>query len=90
MYDAQKRQGSRRILYAEAERLNDSGVPGTRYGSGERKPERLWQSKILSNIVHQSAYIGVHCVKINGGEEVIEHVACHPAGANLRGRGGDR
>jgi len=32
----------------------------------------LWQSKTLSNIVHQSAYIGVHCVKINGGEEVIE------------------
>jgi site-specific DNA recombinase len=61
-------------LYAEAKRLNDSGVPapGTRYGSGERKPGRLWQSKTLSNIVHQSAYIGVHCVKINGGEEVIE------------------
>ncbi len=32
----------------------------------------MWQSKTLSNIVHQSAYIGVHCVKINGGEEVIE------------------
>jgi site-specific DNA recombinase len=61
-------------LYAEAKRLNDSGVPapGTRYGSGERKPGRLWQSKTLSNIVHQRAYIGVHCVKINGGEEVIE------------------
>jgi site-specific DNA recombinase len=61
-------------LYAEAKRLNDSGVPapGTRYGSGERKPGRLWQSKTLSNIVHQSAYIGVHCVKINSGEEVIE------------------
>src|SRR5215218_964436 len=61
-------------LYAEAKRLNDSGVPapGTSYGSGERKPGRLWQSKTLSNIVHQSTYIGVHCVKINGSEEVIE------------------
>ena len=61
-------------LYAEAKRLNDSGVPapGTRYGTGERKPGRLWQSKTLSNIVHQSAYTGVHRVKINGGEEVIE------------------
>jgi site-specific DNA recombinase len=61
-------------LYAEAKRLNDSGVPapGTRYGSGERKPGRLWQSKTLSNIVHQNAYIGVHYVKINGGEEIIE------------------
>jgi len=61
-------------LYAEAKRLSDSGVPapGTRYGSGERKPGRLWQSKTLSNIVHQNAYIGVHYVKINGGEEIIE------------------
>src|SRR5215204_2829624 len=38
-------------LYAEAKRLNDSGVPapGTRYGSGERKPGRLWQSKTLKH-----------------------------------------
>ena len=61
-------------LYAEAKRLNDLGIPapGTRYGSAERKPGRLWQSKTLSNIVYQSAYVGVHKVKINGGGDFIE------------------
>jgi site-specific DNA recombinase len=61
-------------LYAEAKRLNDLGIPapGARYGSAERKPGRLWQSKTLSNIVYQSAYVGVHRVKINDGKDVIE------------------
>jgi site-specific DNA recombinase len=62
-------------LYAEAKRLNDLGVPtpGWRYGSREKRPgSRLWSVTTLSNIVHQSAYSGIHKVKTNGGKDIIE------------------
>src|SRR5215203_374704 len=62
-------------LYAEAKRLNDLSVPtpGFRYGSREKHPgSRLWSVATVSNIVHQSAYSGIHKVKTNGGKDVIE------------------
>jgi site-specific DNA recombinase len=62
-------------LYAEAKRLNDLGVPtpGWRYGNGKKRPGApLWSVTSVSNIVHQSAYSGIHKVKTNGGEDVIE------------------
>ncbi|HZF58096.1 MAG TPA: recombinase family protein [Rubrobacter sp.] len=62
-------------LYAEAKRLNDLGIPtpGWRYGNGKKRPgAALWSVTTVSNIVHQSAYSGVHKVKTNGGKDVIE------------------
>ena len=62
-------------LYAEAKRLNDLGVPtpGWRYGNGKRRPgSKLWSVMTVSNIVRQSAYSGVHKVKVNGGKDIIE------------------
>jgi site-specific DNA recombinase len=62
-------------LYAEAKRLNDLGLPtpGFRYGSREKRPgSKLWSVATISNIVHQSAYSGIHKVKTNGGKDIIE------------------
>lgn len=62
-------------LYAEAQRLSDLEVPtpGWRYGTREKRPgSPRWTVTTVSNIVHQSAYSGVHKVKTNGGKEVIE------------------
>jgi site-specific DNA recombinase len=59
-------------LYAEAKRLNDLGIPtpGWRYGSGKKRPgSKSWSVATVSNIVHQSAYSGIHKVKTNGGKE---------------------
>ena len=60
-------------LYAEAKRLNDLGVPtpGWRYGK-KRPGSKLWSVMTVSNIVRQSAYSGVHKVKVNGGKDIIE------------------
>jgi site-specific DNA recombinase len=57
-------------LYAEAERLNDLGVPtpGWRYGNGKKRPGAArWSVTTVSNIVRQPAYSGVHKVKTSGG-----------------------
>jgi site-specific DNA recombinase len=62
-------------LYAEAKRLNDLGVstPGWRYGNGKTRPgSKLWSVMTVSNMVRQSAYSGVHKVKVNGGKDIIE------------------
>jgi site-specific DNA recombinase len=62
-------------LYAEAKRLNDLGLatPGWRYGNGKKRPgAKLWSVMTVSNIVRQSAYSGVHKVKVNGGKDIIE------------------
>src|SRR5215207_676627 len=61
-------------LYREAKRLNDLGVasPGWRYGTSERKPGRCWSATTISNIIRQPAYVSIHVVKINGGENCIE------------------
>ena len=64
-------------LYAETKRLNDLGVPtpGWRYGGREKRPgSRLWSVTTVSNIVRQTAYSGIHEVKVNGGKDVIEQV----------------
>lgn len=64
-------------LYGEAKRLNELGVssPGQRYGTGERKPGRSCSTTTISNIVHQSAYSGIHKVKFKSSEECIEREA---------------
>lgn len=64
-------------LYGEAKRLNELGVssPGQRYGTGERKPGSSCSTTTISNIVHQSAYSGIHKVKFKSSEECIEREA---------------
>ena len=55
--------------------MNDLGVPtpGFRYGSREKRPgSKLWSVATVSNIVHQSAYSGIHEVNTNGGKDNIE------------------
>ena len=62
-------------LYAETKRLNDLGTPtpGWRYGGRKKRPgASSWSVRTVSNIVHQSAYSGVHKVKTNGGKDIIE------------------
>lgn len=60
-------------LYRESKRLNEQAVPspGWRFKSGERKHGRAWSPTTVAAIVHQSAYSGVHRVKI-GNEGYIE------------------
>lgn len=61
-------------LYGESKRLNDEGVPspGRRYRSGERKHGLTWSRTTVRDLVHQSAYSGVHRVQIGKEGEVIE------------------
>jgi site-specific DNA recombinase len=63
-------------LYAEAQRLNDEGIPspGRRYRAKPRKHGVSWIHSTLARIVRQSAYSGVHRVRIvrDGQEEIIE------------------
>jgi site-specific DNA recombinase len=68
--------------YGEAKRLNALGVPppGWRYRSGKwrhgrnskRKPAVRWAPKVVSNIIRQRAYSGVHEVRFKGDEETIK------------------
>jgi len=64
-------------LYAESKRLNDHGVPspGWRFKSGKRKHGKGWCHTTVAAIVHQSAYSGLHKVRVNsagGTEDLIE------------------
>jgi hypothetical protein len=63
-------------LYAEAQRLNDKGIPspGRRYRGKPRKHGVSWIHSTLARIVRKSAYSGVHRVRIvrDGQEEIIE------------------
>jgi site-specific DNA recombinase len=64
-------------LYQQSKRLNDHGVPspGWRFKSGERKHGKGWSRTTVAAIVHQSAYSGVHKVRVGsagGAEECIE------------------
>ncbi len=64
-------------LYQESKRLNDHGVPspGWRFKSGERKHGKGWSRTTVAAIIHQSAYSGVHKVRVNsakGAEDLIE------------------
>jgi site-specific DNA recombinase len=59
-------------LYGESKRLNDEGVPspGWRF-KGERKHGGAWSPSTIRAIIHQSAYSGVHKVRV-GKEGHIE------------------
>src|SRR5215207_3466666 len=59
-------------LYRESKRLNDQAIPspGWRFKSGERKHGRSWCPPTVASIVHQSAYSGVHKVRIDNGEPI--------------------
>jgi site-specific DNA recombinase len=67
-------------LYAETKRLNGLGIstPGWRYSSGKTRPGApAWTVATVSNIVHQTAYSGVHRVKIktpDGGKDTIKQM----------------
>jgi site-specific DNA recombinase len=65
-------------LYSESKRLNDEGVPSPGYrfrGEDRRRGTRSWSPPTVRLIVHQTAYSGVHRVRIegrDGQEEIIE------------------
>jgi Recombinase len=69
---------NRATLYSEFKRLNDEGIlsPGYRFrGDEERRDTRLWSPSTVRDIVHQTAYSGIHRVRVEGGagsEEIIE------------------
>jgi site-specific DNA recombinase len=56
-------------LYSESKRLNDEGIssPGYRFrGDDRRRDTRLWTASTVGRIVHQTAYSGVHRVRVEG------------------------
>ena len=57
-------------LYAEAQRLNDEGIPspGHRYRGKPRKHGPSWIHSTLARIVRQSAYTGTYRVRTKYGE----------------------
>ena len=59
-------------LYGESKRLNDEGVPspGRRFKRRARQYGAGWSPATVADIVHQSAYSGLHRAK--AGKEVIE------------------
>ncbi len=65
-------------LYSESKRLNDEGIPspGYRFRRDERRRDAgSWTSSTVGGIVHQTAYSGVHRVRVEGRggrEEIIE------------------
>jgi site-specific DNA recombinase len=64
--------------YSENKRLNDEGVPSPGYrfrGDERRRDRRSWTASTVGRIVHQTAYSGVHTVRVEGRcgqEEIIE------------------
>jgi len=60
--------------YGESKRLNDEGAPspGRRCKSGERKHGPTWSRTTVAALVHQSAYSGVHRVRVGKEGEIIE------------------
>jgi site-specific DNA recombinase len=72
---------NRATLYSESKRLNDEGVPSPGYrfrGDEGRRGTRLWSLSTVRDIVYQTAYSGVHRVRVasesdtEGREEIIE------------------
>jgi site-specific DNA recombinase len=65
-------------LYSESKRLNNEGVPSPGYrfrGDDRRRGTRKWSPPTIRDIVYQTAYSGVHKVRIEGRggqEETIE------------------
>jgi site-specific DNA recombinase len=56
-------------LYGESKRLNDEGVPspGRRFKRRARQYGAAWSPSTVADIVHQSAYTGVHKAKAGKG-----------------------
>ncbi len=56
-------------LYGESKRLNDEGVPspGRRFKRRARQYGAAWSPSTVADIVHQSAYAGVHRAKAGKG-----------------------
>ena len=64
-------------LYAEARRLNGLGVrpPSWKYAYTKKRPAASrWRAPTIRVIVRQSAYCGVHKVKLSTGEVVEQEV----------------
>jgi site-specific DNA recombinase len=65
-------------LYSESKRLNDEGIPSPGYrmrSEDRRRGTRSWSPSSVRIIVHQTAYSGVHRVRVegrDGQEEIIE------------------
>ena len=60
---------NRATLYSEFKRLNDEGMPSPGYrfrGDEERRGTRLWSPSTVRDIVHQTAYSGIHRVRVEG------------------------
>lgn len=59
-------------LHAEARRLTEEAVPapGYRFKGSERKYGASWSPTTIGAIVHQTAYSGVHKVKLEAGETI--------------------
>jgi site-specific DNA recombinase len=79
---------NRATLYSESKRLNDEGVPSPGYrfrGDEARRATGLWSPSTVRDIVRQTAYSGVHRVRIEG-EGIIERPAPPIAAVGLRER----
>jgi site-specific DNA recombinase len=53
-------------LYSESKRLNDEGIPSPGYcfrGDAERRGTQSWSPSTVRDIVHPTAYSGVHRVR---------------------------
>ena len=79
-------------LYSESKRLNDEGVPspGYRIRSDDRRMGTgSWSRSTIRDIVYQTAYSGVHRVRIEdrgGQEEIIERPVPAVVESGLRER----
>lgn len=62
-------------LYAEAARLNDLGIrpPSWKYAAS-KAPAKQWSAPTIRLIARQTAYGGVHTVKLSTGEVVEQRV----------------
>lgn len=66
-------------LYREAQRLNNLGMPGPgwKYRGRPREHSARWTASTISKLVNQSAYGGMHRVRINDGKGSVER-ECPP------------
>jgi site-specific DNA recombinase len=79
---------NRATLYSESKRLNDEGIPSPGYrfrGDETRRATGQWSPTTVRDIVHQTAYSGVHRVRIEG-EGTIERPVPAIVAAGLRER----
>jgi organic radical activating enzyme len=79
-------------LYSESKRLNDEGIPSPGYrmrSEDRRRGTRSWSPSTVRLIVHQTAYSGVHKVRVegrDGQEEIIERLVPAIVEPDLRER----